>query len=435
MVFLKNIIDGEIVLIEKRSIPVVGPSHCVRFKHAMETAQLPVTQQEFVFIGVGGMPIWSPRVTRELAANGGCAAPFFIVGDFRFGNGILKNTTGELAFPVAREYLAVDKDLINEENDKLLYNLSMKAAGAIVKEIPAARLFFWDLTIREFENRSGGRYQVDGVYKHPVWNLDTVLNSFHDVAVDSRDMLSCAERLFIDSSGHPSLLGWIYMLQRVEARSDVDLATLVSKFDRAFDQALRKLFGDRSFVITGDSKFTRILDKFAKLGIFRLPAGCVITSLRNAGNIKNVDTCLYFPPTVTYTLDEAEIAAQAAEVARHRAALEEKFAEVSVLFYDNWAFECVSKRKDYSGMYVSRYESGKTCSLEAQTCPAEQRYQITDSTDFEGLVELNNTLLPTTLGILEILGRAISGCGSEEVRDVYGTMLAEIVAPVPNSAI
>jgi hypothetical protein len=221
------------------------------------------------------------------------------------------------------------------------------------------------------------------------------------------------------------------MLQQAEGRSGIDLPRLVEKFDDALEVALGKLFNGNNVVITGDSKFTRLIDKFIKLGIFRLPEGCVVTSVRNARNFKSASKCLYFPPLVTYTLDEAEIVSQVAEVALNCRKLEEEFSDVSVLFYDNWAFECVSKRKDYSGMYLSRHETGRTVSMEVEACPAKQRYRITDSVDFEGLVELNNTLLPTTLGMLEILGRAISGCGSETIREVYGSMLAAVDAPGP----
>lgn len=423
---LSNVNTEKIVRLNGEFATVVGPSHCVRFEHAIATGQLPAMQRTLKFIGVGGMPIWSPRIMRELSANSACAAPFFIVGDFRFGNAILKHISGEIAFPVGREHLAVQKELINEANDKILYDLSMTAACAIAKEIPAARLLFWDLTIREFENRSSGKYQDNGVYRHPVWNLDTVLSTFSDIAVDSHDMLPFAERLFIDSSGHPSLLGWIYIFQHVQGRQDVDLARLVKAYELALDRTMGNLFGGQVCVITGDSKFTRLLEKFVKLGIFSLPAGCVITSVRNAVNFRDSGTCLYFPPMVTYAMDENEITAQVTAVARNRALLQERFTEVSVLFYDNWEFECVSKRKDYAGMYVSQHEIGRTAALEAQTCLAGQCYRITESLDYEGMVELNNTVVPTVLGMIEILGRAMSGCSNEDIRRAYGKILAEI---------
>ncbi|MBT9099477.1 hypothetical protein KFZ76_17415 [Methylovulum psychrotolerans] len=404
---------------------IIGPSHVVRLRHALATRQLPELTRPSRLIGVGGLPIWSPRITKELATATSESEVFVIVGDFRFGNPVLNDPAFTPDYPQPKEYLAIEKDLINETNDQRLFALSLTALDALKQQLNGRlRLLFWDLSIREYQNRSTGRYyQESGDYRHPVWNLDAVLAQFSDIAIDSRVMLSHGEQLFIDSSAHPSLIGWLYINRYLRGATTVDLSAVLQAFDQALTQLLAAVLTKEAVLITGDSKFTRLLALFVSNRQFLLPDNWQILPLSKAYEAQGFDRCLYFPGLCTFELDEAGIAEGIGKVKRISARLTATHKQVSVLYYDNWAYEAISKRSGYQNKFVSRYDSGLTAQLEAVTCPPGQAYKITDSTDFEGMIELNATLLPSVLGIVEILARSTRQISHEQVLAAYQDFL------------
>lgn len=337
---------------------------------------------------------------------------------------MLNSYVEDAGFP-ARKFYAVDRNLINDRNDRILFDLSRRAIIALAEKLPGSRFLFWDLAIREYENRTAGRYFDGAGYRHPVWNLQDVLAEFGENAVDCRDILDSGARLYIDSSGHPSLLGWIYILRSVLGRG-FDLHDLDNFFDKKIVEALSDIFGCKKVLITGDSKFFRLLDRYVKLGLLKLPKECVLMPLGGAVKASGFDKCLYFPAVVTHQMSIAEIDVSVDEVRRNKASLEQAHHDVSVLFYGNWASECISIRTDFLNMYVCPHPQGQTEALESAVCSAGQGYKISDSRNFEGLIELSNTLLPTARGFFEILGRAINGADDVEIAKVYEKMTQEV---------
>ena len=403
---------------------IFGPSHAVRLRHALATRQLPPLAIPSRIIGVGGMPIWNPLIRKEIATANPNHEAFFIVGDFRFGNKLLEDPNFNPEAPQEKVYLSIAKELINEENDRILFNLCLATLESLKRQLGGRlRLLFWDLSIREYQNRATGRYQETGAYRHPVWNLDDVLKQFADIAIDTRAFLDVGERLFIDSSAHPSLAGWLYIAKYLRGDAYVDLPTELGNFDCALKKLLAGILAKDTVLITGDSKFVRSLSFFVQNKHFQLPTGWVIRPLAKAIDAEPFQHCLYFPNLCTFEMGEPEIADGIGKVLDVRDRLVSKHKKVSVLHYDNWAYEAISKRKDYLNKYIPKHPNGLTASLELATCPNGQSYKISDSTEFEGMIELNNTLLPTTLGILEILCRSTTDAPHGLVMAAYSRFI------------
>jgi len=406
--------------------PIVGPSHAVRLRHALATKQFLEFAIPSQIIGVGGMPIWSPRILKEIGLSYQDHDVFFIVGDFRFGNLVLNDPKFSASYPQEKEYLSIDKELINEKNDQILFDLCMTTIKALKLQLQGKlKLLFWDLSIREYENRSTGRYQESGSYRHPVWNLENVLSQFETIAIDSRDVLKVGRQLYIDSSAHPSFIGWIYISQLINGNISVDLSKLINTFGQALQRIFATNLKQDRVIITGNSKFTRVLEAYIQRQQFQLPLNWVIEPLNKAFEADSVDHCLYFPSLFTYEMDAQAIDNGITQVQKFYSRLASKHKKVSVLFYDNWAFESISKRRDYLNKYISKHTEGLTANLENAICPKEQSYRITDSLEFEGMIELNNTLYPTLLGLLEIFYRATTDQNHEEVMLIYNELLAE----------
>ncbi|MDD2724284.1 MAG: hypothetical protein PHH59_09725 [Methylovulum sp.] len=409
---------------------IFGPSHSVRLKHALATRQLPELSVPSRIIGVGGMPIWNPRISKEIAISTSNHEVlnhevFFIVGDFRFGNAVLKDPVFKASGRPEKVYLSIDKELINEENDRMMLDLCQSAIESLTQQLNGKlRLLFWDLSIREYQNRATGRYQDLGTYRHPVWNLHDVLGQFAGVAIDTQDILKVGERLYIDSSAHPSLVGWLYILKLLRRDERVDLIKTIQTFDHLLKRLLDKVFAKETVLITGDSKFARALHFFVQKGHFQLPAAWAISPLSRAIDGAAFDHCLFFPALCTYGLGEAEISEGVENVINIRQKLSVKHKRLSILYYDNWAYESISKRKDFLDKYHSKYTRGLSVNLELVTCPRNQAYKMSDSVDFEGMIELNNFLLPTPLGIFEIFCRSVADLSHEQVMALYSDFVS-----------
>lgn len=406
--------------------PIFGPSHAVRLRYALSTGQLPELTVPSRVIGVGGMPIWSPRVRKELASSTLDGKAFFIVGDFRFGNRVLNDPAFAPEKRQEKEYLAIEKALINEENDRILFDLCRSEIESLNAELKGQlRLLFWDLSIREAKNRAAGRYQGPGGYRHPVWNLDDVLGQFPGIAIDTREMLEYGEQLCIDNSAHPSLLGWLYIARLLRGDAHVDLAGFIRHFDHSLNRLVDCALAKEPVLITGNSKFTRLLGLSVQMGHFRLPAGWAIRPLSKTLEAEAFGHCLYFPSLSSFMLDETEIPKEVEKIRRIRTKLASKHKKVSIIYYDNWAYESISQRRDYLGKFVSKHPSGLTSNLESATCPEGQAYKISDSFDFDRMLERNATLKPTTIGILEILCRSTSHLSYEQVTEAYNGFVDE----------
>ncbi|MFZ2450575.1 MAG: hypothetical protein WAW36_08650 [Methylovulum miyakonense] len=392
----------------------------VRLKHAIETYQLPAFSNDMEFVGVGAMPIWSPRVCKEINQKGGAGDVFYIVGDFRFGNAILNFDGFRSDVLPDREVGVIERDLINEENDKLMFDLCKFSINRLIDMPGNHRFLFWDLSIREYENRVNNRYLINNVYRHPVWNLSDVLAEYSEYAVDTSELLKYGRYLYIDSSAHPSFVGWACIFQYIENKKRVSVSNIIDSFDKELPVLLSGLTKNRKVILTGESIFTQNLSALLHQGNFTLPIGWHMSSIDKAcQTLDKYDCCLYFPSLVTYKLTSEEIENKTKVIIDTQEKLKCSYKEVQTLFYDNWAYESVSKRKDFFGQFVSKQENGRTDALEAKVCCDENNFRISSIENFEAMLELNVTLIPTLLGLLEIFGRALGHFESEAIYDQY----------------
>ncbi|WP_370122712.1 glycosyltransferase family 2 protein [Arthrobacter sp. MW3 TE3886] len=90
-----------------------------------------------------------------------------------------------------------------------------------------ARYVLWDVFGRQVQDRLAGRHIADGSYRHPAFNYDEIAAALPgldivDLAPLLRLPIHEVSRLFIDSSNHPSQLGYLLLngliFDRLDAR-------------------------------------------------------------------------------------------------------------------------------------------------------------------------------------------------------------------------
>lgn len=402
---------------------ITGPSHAHRLRNCNRTGQTNLSFGEVV--GVGGMPIWSPRIKSYLTRYKNC---FHIVGDFRFGNRILYNVNSpEEIASSDKEFTAVDKGLISAENDKIMFEAAKIALDSIVvHNTGETKLLFWDLSIREFEARRDQRYTFNGKYEHPTWNLSSILTRYPS-AIDTTDLLDDASAFYVDSSAHPSIIGWAYIFDRILERNR-SASELKAQFHHIFNLIFDCIKNESAefdeVYILGNSKFVRILSSFKDKGVISLPDWInIVPNFDHDCHAKS--KCLLFPALMNFkskinTLDPIFL-----KTVRYRDELTSNGCDVSVLLYDNWATQNVYKRVDYIKNYT-QHAIIPAYAIEDIICHRSQKYCISDSTQWGGMIEFADSLIPSTLGIMEILIRAITGENKEYSDYYYNKLLHKI---------
>ncbi|MER5173983.1 hypothetical protein [Thioclava kandeliae] len=397
---------------------LTGPSHSVRLRHAVRTEQLPPIFGDVV--GVGGMPVWSPRVVPYVTKYSGA---LHIVGDFRFGNrALFKHATAEQILSSGEEHLAIAKENITAEFDKIMYDTVIQTVHKLSK-MQNQRFLFWDLSIREGENKIKNKYTENGRYRHPVWNLEDVLLEFPNHAINTSDLSAAPSIFYMDSSAHPSIAGWLY-LAKCYANHDVNVGeiknSLTASIAKAFSyvqehKALNKV------VICGNSKFSRLLKKYDEDGVFPLPSNIEIDIHLNSTS--HADLVLYFPPAFGL-----EAATEAKKISMEP--IFEKLKSLKQTFkvipYDLWASEKILTRMEYLSRLKSKEPQASTYDVEEKIMCGKQDFYISSFQNHGGMIELNDGLQPTALGIVKILACAMTGYSEAYGKLVYDAILADL---------
>ena len=398
---------------------VFGPSHIVRLNHAIQSRQIPPLNGDYEIVGAAGMPVWSPRVSRRLKELDARDEVFMMVGDFRLGNAILAKETYPARLP-RKEYILIDRKLISSNNDSFLYRLCLGAIEQYLAMHPGkTRLHFWSLSIRESENIAKGSYSVDGVYRHPTWNYADVSKKFEANTIDSRTVIEHAKRLYVDSSAHPSFLGWSYLWNTINGAAHFDLANAIEVYERLLKSELSRCTEGKLVYVTGDSAFSKFTKKFDSDGIFPLPENIKVLSLQEMQDAPPADHCILASNLCAYRFNEDELLVAVEETRLLADTLRARHTRVSVIFFDNWACEKVSERTLYLGQYTPKSPTGETSNLEALVCDTDQAYRVTQSFEAGKILEANNSLCPTAFGFMEVLMRSVSGCLREDVDRSY----------------
>lgn len=196
----------------------IGPSHAVRWRKHIRAHVVRCALPEDRIFGLGGAPIWSKTLFDQacIAIKHG-ARIGVIVGDFRFGNSVALQVPPVPRDEICDGHRAINRAAMTPAHDAEMFERGMTALHHWHHSFgDNVRYLLWDLFGRQVQDRLGGRHMQDGVYRHPVFNYAEVVAALpdHDI-IDLAPLLRLpmpqAQRLFIDSSLHPSQIGYLLL--------------------------------------------------------------------------------------------------------------------------------------------------------------------------------------------------------------------------------
>ena len=251
---------------------IFGPSHALRWSiHVREGVVACGVAPENI-VGSGGVPIWNKKLfntARGKVAESARLAVF--VGDFRFGNAICLRELDQNNDLMQDGFLAIDPKALSTENDVLMLELGLKGCLAWHHQFGARiRFVFWCLFARQIFDRIAGRYIFDKKYKHPTFNYSDVITRLPGLnVVDLQPLFRLPMhevlRLFIDSSAHPSYIGYLLLNSLlVEGKPAIDAYhESVEKFEEELLLLASEIYKSHAapIILTGRSVW---LDTFVR---------------------------------------------------------------------------------------------------------------------------------------------------------------------------
>lgn len=416
-----------------KSLKVIfGPSHIYRIELAIKNRLIPDIKGKYKFVRKGGMPIWSQLVVDELNSESERDV-LFIVGDFRFGNKILE----EKLYPsldVTGDYSGIEKRLISKESDTILYRMCMqKILDIIESEKGSVSFLFWDLSIREYENRKKGNHIDNGVYRHPVWNYSESERLVSRNIVDSRDILDDGDKLYIDSSAHPSIMGFAYLSNKINDDGPFDINERQRIYTEALHREFRKNIGYAEIHSIGASAFVKYMIDYSANKSIPLPDSFTFDFSDNIRDATPKEHVVYFLPIRSFKLQDERISYTISQYKNHLKHLRNIHGKVSVVPYDNWACEVTSQKKQYKNWYSPKSEIGTTSAIEGALCDQSQVYRISRTVNPQKLLEINHVLSPNLYGVMDIYMRLISGASQLDVEKSYEAVVHSLFQMVINT--
>jgi hypothetical protein len=217
---------------------IVGPSHIVRWGEHIKANLLDRPASVKDLVGYGGAPVWSKKLF-DIAVNS--AQPdrklLLMVGDFRFGNEVCLKPSPD-AFPVLISgFSGINARAISAANDAFMLKKATQALEIWNNTFNNnIRFLFWDLFCRQVQDRLAGRYISEKKYLHPSWNLVPLQSMLpRNRVIDLAPLLNLpmheAMRLFIDSSSHPSYIGYLFITNCFSHESNAITAYNKACFD------------------------------------------------------------------------------------------------------------------------------------------------------------------------------------------------------------
>ena len=409
---------------------ILGPSHIYRIEFAIKHNLIPEIKGRYKLVRKGGMPIWSHLVSDELKYESKLDL-FFIVGDFRFGNEILENEILENEnYPRldrSWHYSGIKKNLINYENDSLLYRMCTQKISDIVNlQQGKTRFLFWDLSIREYENKAKEKYVKNGAYRHPVWNYADSERLFAKNIVGSKDILDDGGKLYIDSSAHPSMLGFAYLLNKINDDGPFDIADRQKALTDALHAQFILATGDAPIHSIGASTFVKYMLEYSKSKTIPMPNNFTFELTDQIRDIAPKEHVLYFLPIRSFKLKDERISYFISLYMDQLKFLRTVHGKVSVIPYDNWACEVISQKHQYKDWYSPKSNAGKTETIEKTLCDDSQNFRISHITNPHKLLEINHVLSPNLYGVMEIYMRLTSDFTRLDVERSYEAVVHSI---------
>ncbi len=199
-------------------LKVVGSSHAVRWQWHLRDGLIPSRLSANRFFGVGGAPVWSSTLFEQsVSALDEAGRIILLVPDFRFGNEIVLDSKAN-AGPLQQDgFLGINPAALTTENDRLMLKRGMDALHLWHQRFgERAQYVFWCLFGRQVHDRLAGKYVGEGRYHHPVFNYDEITAALPDLEIIDlspllRRPMHDVRRLFIDTSSHPSQVGYLLL--------------------------------------------------------------------------------------------------------------------------------------------------------------------------------------------------------------------------------
>ncbi|EKT4562249.1 hypothetical protein QEM42_003446 [Pseudomonas putida] len=271
---------------------IIGPSHVVRWERLKKFFDI-----NDVFYGHGSLPIWHDKV-KQFSQS---AHPFIMVGDFRFGNAYLVTNN-------PKDMCSIKKEFFNVQTDKRAFDVSVDSLDRLNRH--DIRLVFWCLFIREYKNRSSGKYTVNGDYKHPVWNLGFVEERFKNSIKLSSLFGQDLDFLIIDGSNHPSTYGYYFLKMLYRGKSPVEAFNCALELRKTFSKIF-KIFGGDRFVVSGTNNSFKLFRNYMNWGVFesRQLSGMELRPAEEAifSSHKYCDNLLYFAGEENAKIDSDQL--------------------------------------------------------------------------------------------------------------------------------
>lgn len=391
-----------------KKIAIVGSSHVSWWEHAIATRQIPEPHDDITFIGRGATPIWGDFIRSGIASiEDQVDQVFLLLGDFRHGNRILKNDNFLRTGDSSGNYNNIAKELISDENDKILLELIVKSLQELRARLGSKlRILFWSLTFREFQSLENDRYGGRGNYRHPVWNLGDLIEQFRDVAIDTTPLTALPiHSFYLDASGHPNVKGHAFLYRLLNG---LDALAAYESVRADFETCSPLLFppdvGRYRINITGSSVALKALEKAVRTRYFLMPGGWEVND-KNAGHYDPVVyvSGLHFQDENNWQID--------AKIAEEKALIEQLHPgkPVVVIFWDQWAREIVSNRPEYRGHYLPKAAEGYAAHIEQAFAPHQvRRLSAIPFDDANGMVEFGGSFQPSGKGYAVLFHLMIS---------------------------
>lgn len=336
---------------------IIGPSHVVRWERDVSQGRLPALKN-VDFYGVGGLPVWDDKLFSLVGSSiNDYDELIVIVGDFRFGN--------TFCFQSRLRHTGIEKKYINHQNDSFLFEKSVLALYKL-SELPKVSFLFWDLALREYLNRKNKKYLIDGVYQHPIWNLEALERRFFNNTISIMDAISYdLNSFFIDSSLHPSVLGYEFLKEIILTRSVGSSILAALKLKKSLSEYF---YTQQHVVICGNSKLYRAILMYFSKEVLSLPPNVSFSRADDALFCKRDEKrkLIFFTDTINEKkMDENMVFANKArwqevvivnsglDLYRHKdlyeidAGLPNSFFIISILnfIFSNESYFCLEKHK------------------------------------------------------------------------------------------
>jgi hypothetical protein len=373
---------------EKNTL-ILGPSHINRWIESIRCNVIP-TLNNLKLIGRGGSAIWSQFLSQYEKDFDSYEKIVYIVGDFRFGNRSLLDDS------LPRNHHGIDKNLINHENDIILFSKCIEKIKSLInsKNGHKIKFIFWDLALREHNNKRLNKFVNNGVYNHPIWNLQDVENIFSENVLSLSTLEeNILDKMYIDSSNHPSIWGYKLLHWLVEGHQSENFS--INKISPSL------FFNQNEIIYAGDSIFVKYVNDFINRGIVKF---------QNFVNLKQSDLISFAQKNhskeiifisslscnddnILFFLKRINSLIRITNMFNSR---------IKIIFWEAYAKEIIGSRENKyqhlsSNYYLNRHENFKS------HFELDSYHPKIDTIDSQGLVELNINLQPTLKGINWIL--------------------------------